>query len=279
MTILMSRLVTPDGKAIVGRKVTATLMHRPSWITSIEGGGRALGSVTGYTDAEGIWRIKLMPVDEFEDDAEQYVWYQIDEGGDQTWRVRFDSNAGKELWLKDHLIDPPPPAPDYIAIDKLGSLHDVDSHSVDGAPNGAMLVKRDGRWVAEMPTFGKQRLAELNDVDESATWASAGDELIYLGANLWGTIRYAPIDVHYGADDPFTLWFETRQHSTGYEFEYHVTGMDTWQRWADLTSRLRHTFPTAGTYLVQVRYLGIEPAEQDRTAWGTNITIPFEEPA
>ncbi len=276
MTILKSRLVTPDAKAIVGRKVTATLMHRPSWIEDPSKGGRALGSVTGYTDASGEWRIELMPVTQFED--AQYVWYQVDEGGEQTWRVRFDEAEG-EVWLKDKLIDPPPPAPDYVAIDKLGSLHDVDRHSVDGAPNGSMLVKRDGRWVAEMPTFGKQRLAELNDVDESASWAVYEDSLISVGAGKWGTIRYAPIDVHFGADDPFTLWFETRQHSTGYEFEYQVTGMDTWERWADPTSRLRHTFPTAGTYLVQVRYFGIEPAEQDRTAWGTNITIPFEETA
>ena len=191
MTILKSRLVTPDGKAIVGRKITATLMYRPSWISTPDKGGRALGTVTGYTDFEGVWRIELMPVTQFEEP--DYVWYQIDEGSEQTWRVRFDEADG-EVWLKDKLIDPPPPAPDYIAIDKLGSLHDVDRESVEGAPNGSILIKRDGKWTAEMPIFGKELLSELRDVDAaSVSAAKTGDTFEYLGdSHGWGVAATTP---------------------------------------------------------------------------------------
>lgn len=189
MTILKSRLVTPDGEAIVGRKVTVTLMSRPSWIYD-PARGRALGSVTTYTDAEGMWRMTLMPYTEFEGaDGVPFVWYQVDEGEGAVWASRFDDQT-QERWLKDTLIDVPRPEPDWVAIDKLSSLHDVDRESVVGAPDGAVLIKRGGKWVAEVPTFGKEKLAELDDVDPASMATPViGDHLRYLGTAGWGISR------------------------------------------------------------------------------------------
>lgn len=255
MTILKSRLVTPDGAPIVGRRVTATLMTRPSWISKPDNGGRALGSVTGYTDACGMWRIELMPVTQFEDP--DYVWYQIDEGGEQTWRVRFEESEG-EVWLKDKLVDPPPPPPDYVAIDKLGSLHDVDRDSVEHAPEGAVLVKRDGQWKAEMPGFAKDRLSELYDVDQSVSWATYQDTLTYLGSSRgWGVDKPKPptisASLDYDSEDPMAVWVTVNSFDRAKQL-FIYWGDESEDTPIPEPEQYSHTYTAAGDYYLSVYY-------------------------
>ncbi|MBB3665910.1 hypothetical protein FB384_004869 [Prauserella sediminis] len=147
LVTLKSRLLSPDGTPVVGEQVTATLMSRPSWIVS-PSRGRAIGSVTVHSDVNGYWRMSLLPHTEFEiGESGPYVWYQVTEGDTVTWSVRFD-DSDTEVWLKDRLIDTPRPDPQWTAIDTLATLHDV-AREVADAPDGSVLVKRDGVWTAE----------------------------------------------------------------------------------------------------------------------------------
>lgn len=271
-TLVKNQLMHPDGTPRAGERVEFYVRAVTDWRADRE--GRIVGTTSTWTGPKGLWRICLLPWTAY--DARLNTIVEVREGGVTTGYIQVpEVELGVECWMGNLLVDPPPPAR-WSPIARLGDLHDVDRESVAAAPDGAVLIKRGGRWVAERLT-----LRTLPDIDPSVRWAQYDDPLVYLGDGMWGVHQFAPIDVRFGLvepADPFTLWFEGVQYSPDYEFEYQITpGMDTWTRWGDPAQRLQYAFPAAGNYLVQVRYLGINPQQQEATAWGRTITIPFEE--
>lgn len=149
MTWIKSRLLRPDGRAVEGRCVTATLMTRPSWLSNAQ--GQVLGRVSTNTDAAGLWRLDLLPYTAFEDQLAACIYYRISEGGSQVWSVRVPPvlDPETELWMRDVLIDEPQCPQSWVSINKLARLQDVDTESVLGAKPGDFLVMlANGQWGA-----------------------------------------------------------------------------------------------------------------------------------
>lgn len=271
-TIVKNRLQYPTGEPRSGEKVEFLVRAVTDWREDHT--GRVVSTANTWTNADGCWRIPLLPWTAYQ--AQRNTVVEVREGGMTTGHIQVSPpEEGAERWMRDLIVDPPPPPNPWQPISRLADLHDVDHASLDNAPEGSVLVKRGGMWRAELP-----RLETLSDIDDpSVTWAQYQDPLINLGDHRWGTTRFAPIVIGFGLVDPANaneLWFEGTQYTPGYEVEYRVQpGMDAYVRWGDPAQRLTYTFGAAGTYLMQVRYLGIE--NPDDTAWGRTITIPFEE--
>src|SRR5690606_25448709 len=133
-----------------------------TWVA--DGRGRVIGSVQTWVNSNGCWRTPLLPYTSYND---EFVYVEVIEGGRTTGYIRVPPKPeGEEIWVGEHLINPPPPpSGPWRPISELGDLTDVDRSSIAEAPEGAVLVKRGGRWVAALPEFGSDKLATLTDVD------------------------------------------------------------------------------------------------------------------
>lgn len=182
MTIVKSQLLLPDQCPLPGAQVTATMRATPSWLKNRD--GRVLGTVETYTNAEGWWRMDLMPVNEVE--TSEFVFYEITEAGRTRHFITVpepSGTPGEEWLLRDLLVDRPPDPPDgrWRPIDRMSKLQDVDK-ALDTAPEGSVLIKRGGLW-----SFGPHALSALVDVDAaSVAVAPIGAKLEYLGQKGWG---------------------------------------------------------------------------------------------
>lgn len=149
MTWVKSRLVRPDGKPVEGQCVTATLVVRPSWLANAT--TQVIGRTSTNTDADGYWRLNLLPYTDFEGQVAACVYYRINEGGPQIWNVRVPpvEDPATELWMRDILIDPVECPDRFIGINMLSRLHDVDGNSIRNAKPGDFLIKLpSGLWGA-----------------------------------------------------------------------------------------------------------------------------------
>lgn len=251
MTWVKSRLVRPDGTPVVGQCVTATLLSRPSWLSNRS--GQALGVVRANTDHTGLWRMDLLPHNQFE--TGDSVYYQINEGrGMPTWTIRVPpaSNTTPEHWMRDLLVDPPPPPPfpDWRPISTLGRLHNVDPLA-DSPPDGQVLGSKDGSWG--LVPF---KLSHLVDIDqETLTQAQPGSQLVLLPSGKWGVFA-----------GPFHLaveWDADETYPTGVWVTVHgATPLGARVQWGDNSAPtdvmpdepVRHVYPAGeATYTLIAR--------------------------
>lgn len=183
-TLVKNQLIHPDGSPRRGEKVDFLVRAYTDWRGDEH--GRMVGSTATWTNVNGLWRACLLPWPAYE--AGKNTIVEVREGGVTSGFIQVPETS-EECWMRKILVDPPAPS-EWRPIARLGDLHDVDKASLAEAPDGAVLIKRGGMWTAEVPTFGKERLAELDDVDpESMSTPQPGDELTYLGTAGWGIFR------------------------------------------------------------------------------------------
>lgn len=177
MTWIKSHLLRPDGSPIEGQCVTATLMLKPSWLRNAT--GQVVHRLFTNTDAAGLWRLDLLPYTQFEHQLEECIYYRITEGDRTTWNIRVPEVAdpATELWLRDVVVDVSGcQRQEWIGINTLSRLHDVDRESLLAAKPGDVLVLlANGKWGAGR---GSHRLA--------VTWWPAEDNLFGITASVSG---------------------------------------------------------------------------------------------
>ena len=252
-TLVKNQLIHPDGTPRRGERVDFLVRAYTDWRGDEK--GRMVGTTSTWTNSDGLWRACLLPWPAYE--AAEYTVVEVREGGVTSGFIKVPETA-VEQWMRALLVDPPQPS-GWRPISQLGDLHDVDKASVANAPDGSVLIKRGGQWVAEVPTFGKEKLAELTDVDESVGWAKPYDDtLTYLGsARGWGVTRAKPSTItvdawYYDPDDSSTIWVPV----TDFERDKHPAIF--WQDNAEDTAvptpdEYGHTY-TAGSYRPSVYY-------------------------
>lgn len=273
-TIVKNRLQYPTGEPRSGEKVEFLVRAVTDWREDHT--GRIVSTANTWTSADGCWRIPLLPWTAYQ--AQRNTVVEVREGGMTTGLIQVaPPEEGAERWMRDLLVAPPAPPSPWQPISRLSDLHDVDHTSLDGAPDGAVLVKRGGMWRAEVPNFGKDRLAELRDVDESVSWAQSTDPLVYLSsAQGWGVTREKPATIRaefaYDPDDSYTVWIGVTAYDSSKDTAIYW-GDDTDDTPVTATGDYAHTYTTAGTYYLAVYYL-----DQTEMVEFPNTVIPNPTP-
>lgn len=279
MTVVKNRLVYPDGTAHAGQRIVATLMSGPNWLEGPDE-GRALGWVETYTDQGGLWSLDLMPYTQVEPPADEDMYYRVDEG-EQQWNIRVPPfNDGGSLWLKDLVIDPPPPRRQTW---RLGGLEDVSNQR---PADGEILVYQGGQWVPSDLPVPTTELAALTDVDGATLpTAAIGTPLSYLGGGMWGvlvddddpTTASLTFYADYDPDDPEgrTIAVELRSRAEGAEVVIDWDdGSDTTLLDPD-TNTASHRY-RAGTYELYIAYA--DGSEEGQPVLGSQDVVVIPNP-